>query len=436
MEWEKIYREKLRTPEQAILENVHSGEGIFGGGGSLAVTCLNAMFKLIDEGKLTGITMHIHSPCNDGLELEKYHFSQEQLWFPSWFMNAPDRAYMSRGQCTFMPLQYGMLTRYMEKMHPETCVLMMSLPDENGYCNIGPNGYTTPALRQCKRIVAQVSKYMPRVNGTFHSFHVSQLAAIVEADDPVAIINNPAATEVEEKISAHILNYIPDGACIQLGIGGIANAVGFGLRDKKHLGIHTEVLTESIVDLMEAGVVDNSRKKIFPGQSAVGFVFGSQRQYDYIHENKDFIFGGFEDIVNIKNIAAIDNMISINAAVSVDLTGQVCAESIGHRQYSGTGGQLDFVRGASMSKDGCSFIAIPSTVNSKQGRKSRIVLNMEPGSIITTPRTDVQYVVSEYGAVNLQFCDVPTRVRRMISIAHPDYRDELLHGAKQAGLLV
>ena len=437
MDWKKIYQEKLRTPEDAIRENVHSGDSVFGGRTSLPVTTYNAMLKMIDEGELTGITMHIHSPCNEGMEFDKYEFSRDQLWIPTWFMNAPDRELVKQGKFTYMPLQYGMLTRYITHMNPDICILLMSPPDENGNCNIGPNGYNTPALRHCKHIIAQVSKYVPRVNGTYHDFHVSELDAIIEADDPIAIQNHPTtASEVEQKISDHILNFIPDGACIQLGFGGIANAVGFGLREKKHLGIHSEVLTDSIVELMEEGVIDNSRKNFYPGQSAIGFCYGSQRQYDYIDNNKDFIFLGFEELVNVKNIASIDNMISINAAVSVDLTGQVCAESIGHRQYSGTGGQVDFVRGASMSKGGYSFIALPSLAHTrKDGVKSRIVAELDPGSIVTTPRTYVQYVVSEYGAVCLEFCDVPTRVKRMISIAHPDYRDELTFQAKKAGLL-
>jgi acyl-CoA hydrolase len=328
-----------------------------------------------------------------------------------------------------------MYERYMAHMAPRVSIVLMSRPDEEGYCNIGPNGYTPAGLDASEVIIAQVTKHMPRVNGTCHRYHVSQLAAIVEADDEMAIVNNPAATPVEEQIAGHILNYIPDGACIQLGFGGIANAVGFGLKDKRHLGVHTEVLTESIVDLMECGAIDNSRKTVLPGQTAVGFVIGSQRQYRFIDQNEDLIFDRFSEIVNIKNIAANDNMISINGAVSVDLTGQVCAESIGRRQYSGTGGQLDFVRGASLSKGGASFIAIPSTVKTKEGVKSRIVLDLAPGSIVTTPRTDVQHVVTEYGVATLQFCDVPERVRRLVSIAHPDFRDELLFQAKQAGLV-
>ena len=190
-----------------------------------------------------------------------------------------------------------------------------------------------------------------------------------------------------------------------------------------------------MVDLMECGAVDNSRKTTYPGKSVVGFMHGTKRQYDFVDGNMDMLFCRFSELVNIPNIAANDNMISINGAVSVDLTGQVSAESIGPRQYSGTGGQLDFVRGAALSKGGASFIAIPSTARTRSGVVSRIVPQLAPGSIVTTPRTDVQYVATEYGVARLQFCDVPERVRRLISISHPDYRDELTYAARQSGLL-
>lgn len=435
MDWKTEYQSKLRTPEQAIAEFVRPGDGVFGGGASVACTTLNALFAAIERGELDGITLHIHSFCNPGLKLDDYNFTREQLILPTFFMNGPDRALLQKGKCSFMPLQYGMYERYMAKMAPRVSIVLMSPPDENGYCNIGPNGYTPAGLDASDCIIAQISSHVPRVNGTCHEYHVSQIACFVEADDELAVITNPSASPVEEKIAEHILNYIPDGACIQLGIGGIANAVGFGLKSKRHLGVHTEVLTESIVDLIEAGVIDNSRKSYKPGQSVIGFVFGTERQYKFIDSNRDLLFDRFGELVNIANIAANDNMISINAAVSVDLTGQVCAESIGRRQYSGTGGQLDFVRGASLSKGGASFIAIPSTVKTKEGIKSRIVLDLDQGSIVTTPRTDVQHIVTEYGVATLQFCDVPERVRRLISIAHPDYRDELTFSAKKAGLI-
>ena len=435
MTWQEEYRRKLNTPEEAIRKCVHSGDCIYGGGASVAVATLNALFAAIDEGALDHITLHAHSFCNPGFELEKYSFSPEQLRLPTFFMNPPDREALKNHKAEYMPLQYGMYDRYIEFHHPNVAIVLVSPPDENGYCNIGPFGFTPAAMSCAATIIGQVSKHVPRVNGSAHDYPVSRFAAFVEADDPLALLNNPPTSEIESRIASYILEFIKDGSCIQLGIGGIANAIGFNLKGRKHLGIHTEVLTESIIDLMESGAVDNSRKAFNRGYSTIGFVLGSQRQYDYIDNNKDFMFVPFREVVSIRNIASIDNMISINAAVSVDLTGQVCAESIGRRQYSGTGGQLDFVRGSSLSKGGASFIAMPSVAHTKNGPTSRIVLDLAQGSIVTTPRTDVQYVVTEYGCVNLMFSSVPDRVKKLISIAHPDYRDELVYQAKKAGLL-
>lgn len=435
MGWQNEYQTRLRTPENAVAEFVHSGDCIYGGGASVAVTTLNALFTAVDAGNLNEIKLHIHSFCNPGFRLGDYSFSREQIDIPTFFMSSVDRKMVETQKASYMPLQYGMYDRYITFHQPEVCIVLVSPPDEEGYCNIGPFGFTPTPLALAKRIIGQVSKHVPRVNGTAHRYPISKFDALVEADDPLTIIDNPPTSEIETKIANHILNFIQDGSCIQLGIGGIANAIGFNLKGRSHLGIHTEVLTESIVDLMESGAVDNSRKNYMQGYSTVGFAFGSQRQYDYIDSNPAFLFAPFNEIVNVANIASIDNMISINAAVSVDLTGQVCAESIGPRQYSGTGGQLDFVRGASLSRGGASFIAMPSTVNTKEGRKSRIVMELTPGSIVTTPRTDVQYIVTEFGCVNLQFNSIPDRVRKLISIAHPDFRDELTFQAKNAGLL-
>lgn len=437
MLYQEQYQEKTCSPQQAISEYVCSGDIIYGGGASVAVTALNELFAQIHDGSLTNIELAMNGPCNRGLELDKYNFSRAQFRFPAMFLNPPDRYLMSKNLCSFFPLQFGMYNRYIDAIDPDVSVIITSPPDEDGNLCVGPYGFVPYPLSKSKRIIAQVSKHIPHINGTSHKLPIEKCDAIIEADDQMAVLDvDREATEQEKKIASHILEHIPDGACIQLGIGGIANAVGYGLRNKRHLGIHSEVLTESIITLMEKGAVDNSMKTFYPGVTVIGFVLGTEKQNKVIADNKDFLFARFDEVVNIHNIAANDNMISINAAIAVDLTGQVCAESIGHRQYSGTGGQLDFVRGASMSKGGCSFIALPSTVNTKDGEKSRIVFDMEPGSIITTPRTDVQYVVTEYGCVNLMFCDVDERVRRMISIAHPDYRDELRYQAKKAGMII
>ena len=436
MGWQAEYRSKLRSAEVAILENIHSGDGVYVGGVNVGTHSLNALYRLVDEGRLSGLRLYCVTTCNDGHELMDHVFEPEQLAFDTYFMTGTERVLMGARKMYYSPMQFGNYDGCIETIKPEVCMILMTPPDDEGYCNIGPNCYTCTPLNYCRRIIAQISRTLPEVNGTCHRVHVSQIDAFVEADEKLAMAGSVTrVTPEEEQIADNILNYIKDGACIQLGYGGIANAIGFRLKSLKHLGIHTEVLTESIMELIECGAVDNSRKSYFPGQSSVGFVFGSQKQYEYIHRNKDFIFGTFSEIVRPEKIAQIDDMISINGAVSVDLTGQVCAESIGGVQYSGTGGQLDFVRGASMSRGGYSFIAFPSTATPRSGRKSRIVFQLDQGSVVTTPRTDVQWVATEYGCVNLQYKSIPDRVKLLISIAHPDYRDELFFQAKEAGLL-
>ena len=247
--------------------------------------------------------------------------------------------------------------------------------------------------------------------------------------------SSTSASPIEEKIASHILERIPDGACIQLGIGGTANAVGFGLRDKKHLGVHSEMFTDSMVYLHELGVIDNSQKTFMPGRSVAGFAFNTKKSCDFINRNPKVYFEPYHVINNINNIAANDNLMSINTSLAIDLTGQLCSESIGMRQYSASGGQVDYVRGATLSKGGKSFIAMPSVANTKNGPVSKISLTLPEGSIVTTLRTDVMYVVTEYGCVNLKFCDIPTRAKKLISIAHPDFRDELTFEAKKHGFI-
>ena len=435
MDWEKQYSQKMQTAESAIRQFIHSGDKIYIGGVTVGTAGINTLFRLVDEGQLTNLKLYCVCTCNPGLELDKYHFSPEQMTIETYFMTGTERHYMSERKMFHTPMQFSMYDRCIQSVDPDVCLVVLTPPDEDGYCNIGPHCFSCTPLAGAKRIIGQISSSIPRVNGTAHRIHVSQIDAFFEAEEELAMAGNFAdVSPEEEKIADLILNYIKNGACIQLGYGGIANAIGFKLKSLCHLGVHTEVLTESIMELIESGVVDNSRKNYFPGQSSVGFVFGSQKQYQYIDQNKEFIFGTFSEIVNPQVIASIDNMISINGAVSVDITGQVCAESIRGRQYSGTGGQVDFVRGASMSKGGYSFIAFPSTANTKSGRVSRIVFSLDPGSIVTTPRTDVQWVATEYGCVNLQYKSIPDRVKALVSIAHPDYRSELLFSAREAGL--
>ena len=220
-----------------------------------------------------------------------------------------------------------------------------------------------------------------------------------------------------------------------MGIGGIINAVAAGLASKQHLGAFTEMFSDAFAELQMKGVIDNSRKSYMPGVSVGGYSTGTQRLYDFINENLDMYYCSYETVCNPACIAKNDNLVSVNTAVSIDLTGQVCAESIGSRQYSASGGQFDFVRGVKNSKNGRGFIAITSVAHTKKGDVSKIVPALAPGSAITSLRNDIQYVVTEYGVADLRWADIPTRAQRLINIAHPDFRDELTFEAKKLGFL-
>ena len=237
-----------------------------------------------------------------------------------------------------------------------------------------------------------------------------------------------------EAMARFRLDQIPDGACIQLGIGGVANAGGYSLTSKNDLGCHTEVMSDSIMALMKAGVINNSRPKFIPGKTVVGFAFGSKDLYEYLDHNEDLYFAPFPVINNPVNIAKNDNMISINAAVEVDLFGQVCAESVGTKHMSGSGGQIDYVRGACQSRGGKSFIAFTSTA--KGGTISKIKSILPPGAVVTTSKNDVDYIVTEYGVAHLRGRSLGERARQLIAIAHPDFRDELTFEAKKRGIMI
>lgn len=434
MDWKSEFKHKTVSAQEAIASHVESGDGVFAGGLTVASSTIRALCEAVKAGTLAGIVMHGNLMLGD-LTLADPSFTEDRFRYRCFFAGPQERAGIKTGSVAYVPLQFGHYGRYLEHVRPAVAIVPMTPPDENGYCNIGPMGFTPAALRNARTVIAEIRPDLPRVCGSAHQYHVSEIAAFTLSDEPVAVLQSAPASAAETRIAEYIVDRVPDGACIQLGIGGMANAVGFGLRNKKHLGVHSEMFTESMAVLQAEGIIDNSRKFSMPGRSVVGFALGTAEQYKYLTDNPDVYFVPFEDVIDINNIRANDNMISINTALAIDLTGQICAESIGHQQYSGTGGQVDFIRGANLSKGGMSFIAVSSVAATKQGPKSRFVLDLAPGSVVTTPRTEVQHVVTEYGCVNLQYCDIPTRARRLISIAHPDFRDELAFQAKKAGYL-
>jgi len=434
MNWEMIFKERTMSAPEAVAEHIKDGDKVFAGGLTTATETLSAILDAVKKGDRKGITFHGNLLLGD-LDFTNPSLSENNFRYHCFFGGGLERAGAKAHNVSFVPLHFNNFGRYMAHVEPDVAVLPMTPPDEKGYCNLGPSGYSPAGALNAKKIIAQITPELPRVYGSAHDFHVSEIAAFVLGDEPVATIPSLPASAQDQKIAEYIVDRIPDGACFQLGIGGLANAVGYGLRSKKHLGVHSEMYTESMAALQAEGIIDNSRKTFMPGRSVAGFALGSKEQYAFLENNPKVFFTPYEFVNDIQNIIANDNMISINNALSVDLTGQVCAESIGFRQYSGSGGQMDYIRGTTRSKGGKSFIAFPSTVETKDGPRSRIVLNLEPGSVVTSLRAEVQYMVTEYGCVNLQFCDIPTRAKRLISIAHPDFRDELTYQAKKVGYL-
>ena len=304
--------------------------------------------------------------------------------------------------------------------------LNVSEPDEDGYCSFGVSADIAFSGAECsKTIIAQVNKYMPRTFGD-PVIHVSKLTAMCRGDEPLVEVPTPVPSEIETKIGNYIAAEIPDGATLQIGVGGIPNAVINALRDHQHLGLHTEAITDGVLPLIEKGIIDNSLKKILPGKSVGSLILGSRHLYDYIDGNTNF---GIRDVAWTNDPQIIrqnPKAMSINSAIEVDLTGQICADSIGETVISGVGGQHDFFYGSALSEGGKCFLALTSKTNKGQ---SKIVPRLAPGAGVVTTRFQAQYIVTEYGIVYLRNLPLAERAKALISIAAPEFREELERAA-------
>ena len=434
MSWQEEYQRKLTTPEKAV-KAVPSGDVVYVGTcTSVAYALTNALGERQEE--LEDVTLTCSQIINPVTALDNRKPGAIKLC--SYFMGAQERPFMKTGMLDFTSVHLSQVDIFCrETMPSNVAFLEVSPPDENGYMNYGASGVAlhTYIKRSAQKVIVEVNRQVPYVYGTENLIHVSEVAAIVESDIP--LFERPSLPFSEEisTISDFLLDQIPDGACIQLGIGGVADAVGYGLKNKNDLGAHTELLTDSMMELMREGVITNARKSFMPGKSVACFSLGTRALYDFIDRNPDVYFMPFPMSNDCRVIAQNDNMISINTAMCVDLFGQVVADNIAGVQFSGTGGQLDFVRGAQMSRGGKSFIAITSSfVSKKSGRNSRIVSRLPLGAAVTTPRSDVQYVVTEYGCVNLKPLTMKQRAHALVGLAHPDYRAQLAEDARQMGL--
>ncbi len=372
--------------------------------------------------------------------LEDEPGSKRFFWF-SWHFSGFDRRKHDAGCCNYMPLNLGEVPDYYRRfIDPVDIVILKTCPmDENGYFNFGlANMWHRAVIERARMVIVEVTRGLPYVYGEQNGVHVSEVDYIIEGDgQPAAELPNPQPTEIDRAVARRIAAEVEDGACLQVGIGGMPNAVctlllESGVRD---LGIHTEMLTDGIGELYKAGRVSGSRKALDPGKIVFTFALGSSSLYAATHRNSDFLCCPVDYTNSPHIIMRNDRVISINNTTQIDMQGQAASESDGHRHISGTGGQLQFVRGSYASNGGKSFICLASTYEKRGQRRSRIVLNLTPGNVVTTPRSDVMYVVTEYGMVNLKGKSVAERAKALISIAHPDFREELERQAYEHRLI-
>lgn len=429
------YRKKLVTAEEAV-KVVKSGDwvdyGICVGHPVVTDQALAARMPELSDVKVRGgITMWMPAICS--IPEPAGH-----LTWNSWHCTGVDRKIIDMGCGYYSPMRYSELPRFYRENIDKVNVAMFQVApmDEQGCFNFGPQGSHLMAV--CERadtIIVEVNRNMPRCLGGFEEgIHVSQVDYIVEGyDPPLAQLKPGELTDVDRSVARMIVEEIPNGACLQLGIGGMPNAVGMliGESDLRDLGVHTEMYVDAFVDLSEQGRITGSKKNIDRCRQAFSFGAGTRKLYDFVHDNPRVMSCPVDYINDVRRVAQIDNFISINNAVEVDLFGQVSSESSGIKQISGTGGQLDFVMGAYLSRGGKSFICLSSTYGKSEERKSRIVPTLAPGSIVTASRSCVQWVVTEFGKVNLKGKNTWQRAEALISIAHPDFRDELIREAEK-----
>ena len=352
----------------------------------------------------------------------------------AFFIGPNVREAVRDGRADFVPVFLSEVPGLFEHHYPlDHALVQLSPPDRHGYCTVGVSAdVVVRAVRSARHVIAEVNPKMPRTHGDT-AVHVNDLDAIVEVDRDLPELAPPPPQESTSRIADHVADLIEDDACLQVGIGAIPNAVLARLNDRRHLGVHTEMLTEGIVDLFEAGAIDGTRKKVLPEKIAASFAIGTRRLYDFVDDNPAVFLLGSEFINDPFTIAQNDNMVAVNGAIQVDLTGQVNSDSVGPHPYSGIGGQVDFIRGAWRSRGGKPIIALPSTA--KSGTISRIVSTLGAGSGVVTSRGDVHFVVTEFGVADLYARPIRERVRALIEIAHPDWRASLEEEAGRVGLI-
>lgn len=434
MNLQELYQTKRMTPDEAVEKFIFAG-AVCASDIALAHSPLlyEAVARAIEGGTLSDVTQHTlldtgNFPFYRPELSERYHSV-------TWFSQSFARKAVNKGLADVMPAYYRDIPElFRDYVKPTVLVAVVSPMDKHGYFSTGCDGSISAALLStAKTILLEVNPNMPR-SLTSTQIHISQVSALWENSQPLMCLPPAEIDETSAKIGGYIAEEIPNGATLQLGIGAVPDAVGNALKDKRNLGIHTEMFTDSMMTLIECGAVDNSLKPIHRGKTVAAFALGTKRMYDYIDDNPMMEMLPVDYVNDPAVIAQHPNFVSINAALEVDFFGQVCAESIGTSHVSGTGGQSDYVRGAVQSKGGQSFIAFSSTA--KNDSISRIVPTLTQGAQVTTSKNDVDCVVTEYGIAKLRGKTLSQRTKALISIAHPKFREELTFAAKQEHILI
>lgn len=434
MDFTKEYQQKLTTPEKAV-KVVKSGDWVdYSVSLGFPELLDAALAKRKDELEDVKIRGYLILQPIEAVECDP---EREHFTYNSWHCSGYERKLCDRGLCNYIPMVFRNVAAYYER-YLTVNVAMMAVPpmDAHGYFNFSVNNATARAtLDKADVVILEINENLPRVFGGFgESIHISEVDMIVEGPHgPLKELPTPAATEIDETIAKMVVENMRDGSTIQIGIGGMPNAVGqmIAQSDLKDLGIHTELLVDAYLDMYKAGKITNRLKSIDKNKGVFGFALGSQSLYDWVKENPGLVTAPIDYVNAPETIAQLDNFVSINNCISVDLYGQICAESAGTRHISGTGGQLDFLTGAFDGKGGQSFICMTSSFTDKQGNfKSRIVPTFN-GDIVTDPRSQGFILVTEYGLVNLAGLSTWEKAEKLISLAHPDHREDLIRAAEE-----
>lgn len=440
MDYKNMYNSKLTTAAEAA-KAIKSGDWVdYGWTATTPVAVDKAiaerMNELTDLKFRGGILMWVP-------EIFKVENPTEHLCWNSWHMGGIERKAITEGFAYYAPIRYSELPRYYRDTQcpPDVAVFQVGPMDNHGYFNFGPSAsHMMACCERAKTIIVEVNENMPRCLGGHEvGIHISKVDMVVEGDNPsiAELGGGGAASEIDQAVAKLIVAEIPDGACLQLGIGGMPNAVGTMIAesDLKDLGVHTEMYVDAFVDISKAGKITGAKKNLDRFRQTYAFAAGTKKLYDFLDNNPECMSAPVDYTNDIRSISAQDNFISINNAVDIDLYGQVNAESAGTKNISGAGGQLDFVLGAYLSKGGKSFICCSSTFTNKQGELvSRIRPTLANGSIVTDTRANTHYFVTEYGMVNLKGLSAWQRAEALISVAHPQFRDELIKEAEKMNI--